>query len=223
MIGVRLSNPGVVVMNQRIVLATGNAGKAKEFAEMLGGQFDIVLQTTLQLVAAEETGSSFLENALLKARFAAQQSGLPAIADDSGLEVAALDGAPGVYSARYAGDQASDADNNAKLLAALARIPPEQRAARFRCVVVYVRSADDVEPLIAEGAWNGAIALAERGTGGFGYDPLFADIGDGAAITAERIAAASTSAELLPAEKHVRSHRGVAVRDLCRQLQEQTA
>ena len=210
-------------MNQRIVLATGNAGKAKEFAEMLGGQFDIVLQTTLRLAAAKETGCTFLENALLKARFAALQSGLPAIADDSGLEVAALDGAPGVYSARYAGEQASDADNNAKLLVALENIPAEQRAARFRCVVVYVRSADDAEPLIAEGSWDGAIALAERGTGGFGYDPLFSDLSDGAAITAESIAAASTSAELLPAEKHARSHRGVAVRELCRRLQEQPA
>jgi XTP/dITP diphosphohydrolase len=171
-------------MNQRIVLATGNTGKAKEFAEMLGGQFDIVLQTTLRLAAAEETGCTFLENALLKA---------------------------------------SDADNNAKLLVALENIPAEQRAARFRCVVVYVRSADDAEPLIAEGSWDGAIALAERGTGGFGYDPLFSDLSDGAAITAESIAAASTSAELLPAEKHARSHRGVAVRELCRRLQEQPA
>ncbi|MDG1463293.1 MAG: RdgB/HAM1 family non-canonical purine NTP pyrophosphatase, partial [Gammaproteobacteria bacterium] len=162
---------------KRVVLATGNLGKAKEFDELLGGHFDVVLQTELNLEPAEETGSTFLENALLKARFASEQSGLPAIADDSGLEVQALDGAPGVYSARYAGENASDAQNNTKLMDALQFVAAAERVARFRCVVVFVRTADDPKPLIAEGVWQGAISFAERGNGGFGYDPLFVDVG----------------------------------------------
>ncbi len=202
---------------KRVVLATGNPGKAKEFNEMLGGQFEIVLQTDLNLEAADETGTTFLENALLKARFASEQSGLPAIADDSGLEVSALDGAPGVYSARYAGEGASDAENNAKLLSSLQAVAAAKRAAGFRCVVVYVRAADDPEPLIAEGVWQGAIGFAERGIGGFGYDPLFVDTGltSGEAITDAVLASAKASAELSPDEKNARSHRGKAVRDLC--------
>jgi len=194
---------------QRIVLATGNAGKATEFRQMLGDDFDIVLQTELNLEAAEETGTTFLENALLKARFAAEQSGLPAIADDSGLEVDALNGEPGVYSARYAGEHASDADNNAKLLNALSGVPGQERGARFRAVVVLVRNADDPEPLIAEGAWEGRIAETAAGDGGFGYDPLFIDVAD---------PDARSSAQLSPDEKNARSHRGKAVRDLCSQI-----
>jgi XTP/dITP diphosphohydrolase len=206
-------------MVHKVVLATGNAGKAKEFASLLGAQFDIVLQTTLGLEPAAETGTTFLENALLKARYAAQQSGLPAIADDSGLEVDALDGAPGVYSARYAGEDASDADNNHKLLEALQNVPAEQRAARFRCVVVYVRNAEDPAPLVARGCWEGAIGTAPSGSGGFGYDPLFCDLSAAAGPAAATLSAARTAAELTAAEKNARSHRGQAVRDLCRQLQ----
>jgi XTP/dITP diphosphohydrolase len=209
---------------KRVVLATGNPGKAKEFNEMLGAQFEIVLQTDLKLEPADETGSSFLENALLKARFASEQSGLPAIADDSGLEVLALDGAPGVHSARYAGEDASDAENNTKLLTALQAVAAAERAARFRCVVVYVRTADDPEPLITEGVWQGAIGFAERGAGGFGYDPLFVDTGlpSAEAVTDAVLASAKASAELSPDEKNARSHRGKAVRDLCIKMQDAT-
>jgi len=194
---------------QKIVLATGNAGKAKEFAQMLGAQFEIVLQTELDLIPAEETGTTFLENAMLKARYAAEQSGLPAIADDSGLEVDALNGAPGVYSARYAGDNATDADNNARLLRELDGVNDANRTARFRCVIVFVNSADDPQPLIADGAWEGRIASVASGDGGFGYDPLFIDTAD---------EQGRTSAQLSPAEKNARSHRGQAVQALCAQL-----
>jgi XTP/dITP diphosphohydrolase len=206
-------------MVQQVVLATGNAGKAKEFASLLGAQFQIVLQTDLGLEPAAETGTSFLENALLKARYAALQSGLPAIADDSGLEVDALGGAPGVNSARYAGADATDADNNRKLLHALQDVPAAQRGARFRCTVVYVQSAADSEPLVAEGCWEGAIDTAQRGTGGFGYDPLFCDLSNGEELTGETLGRARTSAELTPTEKNARSHRGQAVRRLCQLLQ----
>jgi len=206
-------------MFQQIVLATGNAGKAKEFASLLGAQFDIVLQTDLGLEPAAETGTTLLENALLKARYAALQSGLPAIADDSGLEVDALDGAPGVYSARYAGEDATDTDNNNKLLQALQEVPAERRGARFRCAVVYVQSAEDSAPLVAQGCWEGAIGMAPSGTGGFGYDPLFCDLSGAAGVTAGTLSTARTSAELTADEKNSRSHRGQAVRDLCRQLQ----
>jgi len=188
------------------VLATGNPGKAKEFKRMLGERYRIVLQSELNLEAAEETGTTFLENALLKARFASLQSGKPAIADDSGLEVDALDGAPGVFSARYAGEDATDADNNAKLLEALHDVPEAKRTARFRAVVVYVEHAEDPQPIVAEGAWEGRIAFAASGQGGFGYDPLFIDTAD---------AQGRSSAELTPAEKNARSHRGQAVKHLC--------
>jgi len=191
---------------QKIVLATGNAGKAKEFAEMLGDRFEILLQTDLELIPAEETGSTFLENALLKARSAAEQAGLPAIADDSGLEVDALDGAPGVYSARYAGEGATDAENNERLLSELQAVPEADRSARFRCVIVFVQHGDDPQPLIAEGAWEGRIGFSASGAGGFGYDPLFIDTADGQQ---------RTSAELSPDEKNARSHRGQAVQALC--------
>lgn len=150
-----------------------------------------------------ETGLSFVENAILKARQAADCSGLPAIADDSGLEVEVLGGAPGIYSARYAGVGAPDADNNAKLLEALAGVPPDQRQARFRCVMVFLRHALDPSPVIAEGDWPGLILEAPRGGGGFGYDPLFYLPEQGC-----------TSAELPAAEKNRLSHRGQALRRL---------
>ncbi len=187
----------------RIVLATGNAGKLRELQRLLGTVFDLIAQDELGITGAEETGRTFTENALLKARHASAQSALPAIADDSGLEVDALDGAPGIHSARFAGDGASDDENNEKLLHALASRPAAHRTARFRCVIVLVRAADDPEPLIAEGVWDGRILDQPRGTGGFGYDPLFLDEATGL-----------TGGELDPDEKNCRSHRGKASRRL---------
>lgn len=188
---------------RRVVLATGNAGKLREFRSLLGELVILVPQSELSIDPVEETGTSFEENALLKARHAAAISGLAAIADDSGLVVDALGGAPGVYSARYAGEAGDDEANNVKLLRALDGVPADRRGARFRAVVVYVASADDANPLIAQGTWEGFIGMGPRGANGFGYDPLFLD-GD-----SER-----TSAELPPDEKNRLSHRGQAVRKL---------
>jgi len=195
---------------KEVVLATGNAGKVAELQDLLEDLgLTVIPQSRYAIEAVEETGLTFVENALLKARHAAQATGLPAIADDSGLEVDALDGAPGIYSSRYAGIDASDADNNAKLLAALAGLPETQRRARFHCVLVYLRHPTDPTPLIAQGRWEGLILEQPRGTGGFGYDPLFylPELG-------------LSSAELEPAEKRRRSHRGQALRELRRQLAE---
>ncbi len=154
----------------RIVLASGNAGKLREFAELLAPEgFEVVPQGTLGVPEAEEPHFTFVENALAKARHAAAHTGLPALADDSGICVAALDGEPGVHSARYAGEPKSDDRNNAKLVAALAGNP--DRRAHYYCVIVLVRRADDPEPLIAEGRWHGEVLDAPRGAGGFGYDP----------------------------------------------------
>ncbi len=188
----------------RIVLATGNAGKVRELGAMLADlDVRVLPQSDFGVPEAEETGLSFVENAILKARNAAAHTGLPAIADDSGIEVDALNGAPGIYSARYAGADGNDAANNAKLLAALAELPPEARSARFRSVVVFMRHAEDPSPLIAEGAWEGRILDAPRGSGGFGYDPLFL------------VAGRDVSAAELPAEEKNRlSHRGQALRRL---------
>jgi XTP/dITP diphosphohydrolase len=189
---------------KRIVLATGNTGKLRELAAMLAGHgIDVVPQTDFAVAEAAETGLSFVENAILKARNASRQTGLPAIADDSGLEVDALHGAPGIHSARYAGEYATDAENMAKLLDALKSVPPEQRGARFRCAMVHVRHADDPAPLISEGVWPGRILDAPRGSNGFGYDPVF--------YVPER---GCTSAELPPDEKNHLSHRGQALRKL---------
>jgi len=194
--------PGAMT-RRRVVLASGNTGKLKEFQALLGDQLELVPQSEFDIDGVEETGATFAENALLKARHAAAVSGLPAIADDSGLEVDALNGAPGVRSARYAGADGDDDANNAKLLRELAGVDGTARRARFRAVVVYVDSAADPQPLIAEGAWEGFIAHEPRGSNGFGYDPLFFDG-----------SARQTSAELAPAEKNRRSHRGQAVRRL---------
>lgn len=191
----------------RVVLATANRGKVRELQALLGERWQLVPQSELGIAAAEETGTTFEANALLKARHAAAASGLPAIADDSGLEVDALGGAPGVYSARYAGPGADDAANNARLLAALNGVPPARRTARFRCVMALVRAADDPRPLVVDAAWEGRIAKAPRGEGGFGYDPLFVVAG------LER-----TSAELPAAVKNRLSHRGQAARALGRRL-----
>lgn len=185
----------------RVVLATGNVGKLREFADLLApAGFQFVPQSQFGIAPPDETGHAFVDNALLKARYAAERSGLPAMADDSGLEVDALGGAPGVYSARYAGVGASDADNVAKLLNAMTSVPSEARTARFRCVIALVMSADDPQPLIGTGVWEGRIALASRGSQGFGYDPVFEDLASG-----------RSAAELSATEKHARSHRGVAL------------
>lgn len=203
------AEPPVSVPRLKVVLATGNRGKVREIQALLGSAWEIVPQSALGIAPVEETGATFAENALLKARHAAAAAGLPAIADDSGLEVDALGGAPGVQSARYAGTAASDADNVDKLLAELAHVAEGQRAARFRCVMAYVRSADDPHPVLAEAAWEGRVALMPRGLCGFGYDPVFEDPASG-----------QTAAELLPAVKNARSHRGQAARRLRQLLEE---
>ena len=197
----------------RVVLASGNAGKLREFSELLGPSgFDLVRQSEFGITPPPETGATFLENALIKARNAAQLSGLPAIADDSGIEVDALGGAPGVFSARFAGEDASDEANLAKLLAALEGLPPEKRTARYRCVIVFVDSALDARPLVGEGAWEGRIIAARRGTGGFGYDPSFVPVGE-----------TRTVAEMPAAEKNLQSHRGQAMRAFLAQLGRRSA
>jgi len=195
-------------MTRRIVLASDNAGKIREIQALLAGlDMEILPQSAFVTEGAEETGLSFVENAILKARHAAQASGLPAIADDSGLEVDALGGAPGVFSARYAGEGAGDAANNEKLLRELEGVEDGARAARFRCVMVYLRHAADPSPVIGEGVWEGRILRTPRGGGGFGYDPLFWVPGHGCA-----------SAELPPEEKNRLSHRGIALRTLVARL-----
>jgi XTP/dITP diphosphohydrolase len=195
-------------VTQKIVLASNNTGKVKEIQALLADRnFEIVPQSVFHIPEAEESGLTFLENALIKARHAARLSGLPVIADDSGLEVDALHGAPGVYSARYAGTGSSDADNNRKLLAALNGVPTPLRTARFHCVVVMLRDACDPSPLVAEGSWEGSILEQSQGSGGFGYDPLF--------HVAEKDCSA---AELSREEKNRVSHRGKALQALLKQL-----
>ncbi len=190
------------------VLASGNRGKLAELQHALaplGHELKAISAWTEH--SPEETGDTFEANALIKARHAAAVTGLPSLADDSGLAVDALAGAPGVYSARYAGPNASDADNNRKLLAALADAPVAQRGARFVCVIALVRSADDPNPVIARGEWPGFIAEKPAGDGGFGYDPLFVDP-----------ELQLSSAQLSREQKLARSHRGHAIADLLRQL-----
>jgi XTP/dITP diphosphohydrolase len=192
----------------RVVLATANPGKQREFAALLAPRgLELVLQSALGIASIEETGQSFEDNALLKARHAAAAAGLPALADDSGLEVDALGGRPGVRSARFAGPEASDAQNNEQLLAALADVPDERRSARYRCVLALVRSAGDPRPLLAQGSWEGRIAHRAVGAGGFGYDPCFIPAG-----------LDCTAAQLSPARKNALSHRGAALRDLVARL-----
>ena len=193
---------------RRVVLASSNAGKLREFSELLSAcGLELSRQSDFGVEPPPETGSTFLENALLKARNAARLTGLPAIADDSGIEVDALDGAPGVYSARFAGEGASDEANLEKLLGLLQAVPPERRSARYRCVIVYVESFDDSRPLIGTGAWEGRIIGERRGQGSFGYDPSFVPIGE-----------SRTVAEMPAAEKHEQSHRGQALRAFLAQL-----
>ena len=157
-----------------IVLATGNQGKVKELASLLAAQhIEIKPQSEFNVPDVAETGTTFVENAIIKARHAAKITGMPAIADDSGLEVDALNGAPGVYSARYAGENASDDDNTNKLLTALENVADENRTARFHCVLVYMRHENDPTPLICHGVWQGSICSEKHGEQGFGYDPVF--------------------------------------------------
>lgn len=200
-------------MSERIVLATGNKGKLREMQQVLGPLgFDVVAQSDFNVPDADETGLSFVENAIIKARNAAQHTGLPSIADDSGLEVDALNGAPGIYSARYAGAGANDAANNAKLLAELAARGVRDATARFQCVLVFMRHAGDPVPVIAQGSWEGVITDAARGSNGFGYDPLFFVPEEGC-----------VSAELPPERKNLLSHRGQALVKLAALLQSRHA
>lgn len=189
-----------------LVLASHNAGKLKELQAMLGDRVKVRSVGEFSQVEPEETGLSFVENAILKARNAARLSGLPALADDSGLAVDALGGAPGIYSARYADGQ-GDAANNAKLLEALQDVPDAERTGQFVCVLALVRHADDPLPILCEGLWPGRILHAAQGEHGFGYDPLFQP--DGEAVSA---------AELAPAEKNQRSHRARAMAQLKQRL-----
>jgi len=187
----------------KIVLASANTHKIEELRQVLPAHLNVVTQDAFGIESPPETGRSFEENALIKATHASRLAGLPAIADDSGLEVDHLDGRPGIYSSRYAGPGATDDHNNRKLLRALTGVPAEQRTARFRCVIAFVRDADDPAPLIARGSWDGVILTEPRGTGGFGYDPLFYLPGSG-----------KTAAELTSAEKREQSHRGRALAQL---------
>ena len=193
--------------SREAVLASGNPGKLRELQELLSGHLQLISMRELGLRAAEETGSTFEENALIKARAAAAQSGLPALSDDSGLEVDALGGAPGLFSSRYAGAGASARANIEKLLAELKGVAAEQRSARFRCVLALVMPGDDPPPLIVDGIWEGRIAERPRGRGGFGYDPVFVDGRSG-----------KCAALMSSAEKGRTSHRGSAARQLRRLL-----
>ena len=198
---------------KRLVLASGNAGKLAELGTLLDGEplkgmFELHAQSEFGVQDIDETGLTFVENALLKARHAARVTGLPALADDSGLCVDALGGAPGLFSARYAGVHGDAAANIAKLLRELDGLPEDRRGAHFHAVVVLLRHADDPQPLVAEGSWRGRILEAPRGDGGFGYDPVFLDPESG-----------RSAAELEPALKHRISHRGRALARLHEALQ----
>jgi XTP/dITP diphosphohydrolase len=192
----------------RVVLASANAGKLRELAALLAPLgLELISQAALGIASPAENGPTFLDNALIKARHAAATSGLAALADDSGLEVDALGGRPGVRSARFAGDGASDAENLAKLLHDLRSVPAEARGARYRCCIAFVTGPGDAQPLVADGTWEGRIGAEPRGSGGFGYDPVF--VPTGLDITA---------AELAGDVKNALSHRGQALRSLAAQL-----
>jgi XTP/dITP diphosphohydrolase len=195
----------------RIVLASGNRGKLRELTALLSPLgHELVSQDALGIESPPETGDTFAANARIKAEHAARVAGCAALADDSGLEVDALDGRPGVRSARFAGEGATDEQNLVKLLQDLQEVPEARRTARFQCVIVLARSAADPAPLLASGTWEGRITRSPRGSHGFGYDPVFVPAG-----------LAVTSAELDPAEKNVRSHRAQALRALVAKLQEE--
>lgn len=193
-------------MNKQLVLATGNQGKVKELAAMLEAlNIDVLPQSQFNVPEVAETGTTFVENAIIKARHAAKITGLPAVADDSGIEVDALNGAPGVYSARFAGPNASDSDNIHKLLADMEG--KTERSARFWCVLVYMRHADDPTPIICQASWEGKITEQPAGSGGFGYDPVFF-------VPTLNCSAAALSKE----QKNAISHRGQALKMLAQQL-----
>ncbi|MFT4994929.1 MAG: XTP/dITP diphosphohydrolase [Paraglaciecola sp.] len=195
-------------MTNKIVLATGNKGKVSELATLLAPlNFTVLAQSMFEVSDVAETGTTFVENAIIKARHAALITGLPAIADDSGLAVDALGGAPGVVSARFAGSQATDRDNIDKLLFALKDVPSERRQARFLCVLVFMQSANDPTPIICQGEWQGEIGFDLQGENGFGYDPVF--------WLAEQNC---SSAQLCSEQKNALSHRGKAIRLLLEQV-----
>ncbi|MDR0182833.1 RdgB/HAM1 family non-canonical purine NTP pyrophosphatase [Lysobacter arvi] len=195
-------------MSERWVIASSNQGKLREIRGLLGDTgIEIVTQGELGVGDADETGLTFVENALLKARKASRETGLPALGDDSGLCVDALGGAPGLYSARYAGEHGNAEANIDKLLHALRDVPDAQRTAHFYAVIVLLRHAEDPQPIIAEGVWHGRVLHERRGDGGFGYDPVFLDVEQGRS-------AAELDAEL----KNRMSHRGLALASLKRQL-----
>ncbi len=194
----------------KAVLASSNLGKLRELAAILEPfGYELVPQSALGIDTPAETGTTFAENALLKARHASRLAGLPALADDSGIEVDALGGRPGVYSARFAGEHATDSANVNKMLEELRNVPSERRTARYQCVIAFMRTADDNAPLIAHGSWEGRILMQPRGTGGFGYDPIFQPAGLDV-----------SAAELPAAQKNARSHRGEALRALARLLRQ---
>jgi len=189
---------------QKIVLGSNNKGKVREFGEMLSTlNMEVIPQATFNIEDADETGLTFVENAIIKARHASAIAGLPAIADDSGLEVDFLNGAPGIYSARYSGEGATDEKNLLKLLDALKDVPEEKRTARFQCLLVYMRHAEDPTPLICQGTWEGIITTEPQGENGFGYDPIFY-------VPTHNC----SSAQLNSDEKNVLSHRGQALKKL---------
>jgi XTP/dITP diphosphohydrolase len=195
---------------KNIVLASGNPGKVREINQLLAElELHVAPQSDYGVPEAEETGLTFIENAILKARNAASHTGLPALADDSGLEVDALNGAPGIYSARYAGAGAGDRANLQKLLEALREVPEAERTARFQCLMVYMRHSEDPVPLICQGTWEGRILFEPRGEGGFGYDPVFL-------VPTHNC----SSAELEPEVKNALSHRGQALRQLLAALKQ---
>lgn len=195
-------------MSQKVILATSNPGKVRELAELLNNfGLNIIAQSEYNVSSVEETGLTFIENALLKARHAARTTGLPAIADDSGIAVDALQGAPGIYSARYAGEGSTDQDNVNKLLLAMKDVPEGQRQAAFHCVLVYLKHAEDPTPIVCYGRWPGVITNVADGEGGFGYDPVFY-------VTA----AGKTAAQMSKVEKSAVSHRGQALKLLLEAL-----
>ena len=195
---------------KKIVLASGNAGKVRELNHMLAGfEVEIVPQTQFKIAEAIEDGLSFVENAIIKARHAAKLTGLPAIADDSGIEVDALNHAPGLYSARYSGEGANDQKNNDKMLRELTGVPEAKRTARYQCVLVFMRDGNDPMPMIAQGSLEGRILESPRGTGGFGYDPIFWLPDHGCA-----------AAEITLDEKNKISHRAKAMQVLLQQLKQ---
>jgi XTP/dITP diphosphohydrolase len=195
----------------RIVLASGNQGKVREIQQMVAPlDLVIVSQDELGVSSVPETGLTFVENAIIKARNAASHTGLPALADDSGIEVDALMGQPGIYSARFAGEGASDADNVKKLLASITDVQDKARTARFQCLMVYLRHADDPTPIICQGTWEGRILTSPQGDNGFGYDPVFY-------VPDEDCSAA----ELTSVVKNRLSHRGQALRKLIAALSDQ--